>query len=422
MTPVLKVEKEPNCVRRLEIEIEPELVREAREKLVNELTAEAEIRGFRRGKAPRQLVESFYKRRINEQAEGNAVSTAVAEAFREHDLVPVTEPEIKREDTAAGEPIRMTVTLEVSPVIELGSYREIHVPAQKAMPITEEDVDKTIHEMRERAATLIPVTERPTREGDILRLQIQVVGDSQVRTQSYVIGLNTLHPDFDAALVGRREGESDRVEVKFPEDADDKNLAGKTLEIQFSVRSIQEKVLPQADDEFAKDVGSADMKALRDEVRRRLGEAAEQEAREKEMDLLLDAITSGSSYEFPETLIRGETTRILTDEENRLRRIGTSLRFMNVEAGELRAIGRDAALRQLKIGFSLGEIAEKEDLRLTEEEYKERLRAELVEQAASEEQIEEALNREVDAQLLDRWTVERTLDFLRRQNVFDETE
>ncbi len=248
---------EATCKREIELEIPAENVQKATEKVARDIARVARIPGFRPGKAPVTLV----RRRFADDIQGEVVQSLVPEylekALDEKKLVPVTRPEVDKVEFKEGEPLRFRAIFEVLPEFELGDYKNLTVQVDD-IEVGDAQVDKTLEEMRERAATFVPVEGRPAQDGDFVLIKLSgtpAEGGDPVQADNILvhIGAEETLASFNENLRGANAGETRQFEASYPDDYPDEKLAGKTYNYTVEVQGIKEKKLPELNDEFAKD-------------------------------------------------------------------------------------------------------------------------------------------------------------------------
>jgi trigger factor len=234
---------EANCKRELELEIPAENVSKAAEKVARDLARVARIPGFRPGKAPVTLI----RRRFAEDIQGEVVQSLVPEylekALDEKKLIPVTRPEVDKVEFKEGEPLRFRAVFEVLPEFELGEYKSPEVQVE-AIEIGDAQVDKAIEEMRERAATFVPVEGRAAKDGDYVLMKLMgtpVGGGDPVQADNILchLGAEETLESFTENLRGAASGETKKFQAKYPEDYPDPKLAGKTYDYSVDVQGIK---------------------------------------------------------------------------------------------------------------------------------------------------------------------------------------
>jgi len=368
---------EATCRREIDLEIPAENVQKATEKVARDIARIARIPGFRPGKAPVTLV----RRRFAEDIQGEVVQSLVPEylekALDEKKLVPVTRPEVDKIDFKDGEPLRVHAVFEVLPEFELGDYKNLQIQIDE-IELGDAQVDKTLEEMRERAATFVPVEGRPAKDGDSVLVKLMGTpkgGGEPVQAENVMVplgGEETL-ASFNENLRGASAGETKRFEVAYPDDYPDPKLAGKTYDYSAEVQGIKEKKLPELNDEFAKDMsgekgGVATLEELRKKIRESLDAAKEERQKSQAHDKILEALVKQHEFPVPEALVESQMDTRLERAVRSLAAQGVDPRAVNVDWPALRRQQRDRAIADVKAELILDRIATAEKIDASDED------------------------------------------------------
>lgn len=420
----MKVETQelPDSQVVLSFEIEDARVARAIDAAYRRAASRVDIAGFRRGRAPRPLVERVVGREsLVQEALNDLLPEAYAEAAREANVRALTEPEF---DVESLNPLRAKATVVVEPPVRLGDYRAIHRDLPTAS-VTQTEIDSVLEELRDRHAEWVPV-ERPTEMGD--RVTIDVVGTSNGRrviTQlevSYVLepeGTAPL-PGFAQQLVGAAAGETRSFDLPVPADYRDPKLAGQTIAFQVTVGDAKAKELPELDDAFAATVGSySDLGDLRSHVEGQIRQRAEAAARRALEEEILEEAVLFCTVQIPQKLIdqqvRRLRDRLARDLDSQGLTLEQYLRARRTAEDELNARIGSEAERQLKRTFVLQKIAAEESIEVGDEEVDAGIREALGREETNERDVHRALQQRelrerVRASLLEqrtaRWLVE----------------
>jgi trigger factor len=372
---------EATCKREVELEIPAENVEKATEKVARDIARIARIPGFRPGKAPITLV----RRRFAGDIQGEVVQSLVPEylekALDEKKLVPVARPEVDKVEFKEGEPLKFRAIFEVLPEFELGDYKNLQVQVDE-IEVGDAQVDKTLEEMRERAATFVPVEGRAAKDGDSVLIKLIGTpsgGGEPVRAENVMVplGAEETLPVFTENLRGATSGETKRFDARYPDDYPDTKLAGKTYDYTVEVQGIKEKKLPELNDEFVKDAAGAEGSQLSgvatlDELRKKIRESldAEKEHREKAQgrEKVLETLVTQYDFPVPEALIEGQMDSRLERVVRSLAAQGVDPRGMNVDWTALRRQQRERAIADVKAELLLDRIATAENIDVTDEE------------------------------------------------------
>lgn len=372
---------EATCKREIELEIPAENVQKATEKVARDIARIARIPGFRPGKAPVTLV----RRRFAEDIQGEVVQSLVPEylekALDEKKLVPVTRPEVDKVEFKEGEPLRFRAIFEVLPEFELGDYKNLAVNVDE-IEVGDAQVDKTLEEMRERAATFVPVEGRAAQDGDHVLIKLNGTpadGGDPVQADNILVnvgGEETLG-SFTENLRGASAGETKQFEARYPDDYPDQKLAGKTYNFTVEVQGIKEKKLPELNDDFVKDAAGAEgpeaggvttLAELRKKIRENLDAAKEQQQTAQAREKILAEIVKQHDFPVPEALIESQMDTRLERVVRSLAAQGVDPRAVNVDWVSLRRHQRDAAVNDVKAELLLDRIATAENIDATDED------------------------------------------------------
>jgi trigger factor len=368
---------ETTCKRELELEIPAENVHKATEKIARDLARVARVPGFRPGKAPVTLI----RRRFAEDIQGEVLQSLVPEfleqALSEKKMVPVTQPQVDQVNFNEGGPLKFRATFEVLPEFELHDYKNPEIQIEET-EVGDAQVDGALEEMRERAATFVPVESRPIQDGDFAVLKL--IGTSsgggdaiQASDALCHVGAEETLPSFTENLRGAAVGETRRFEARYPDDYPDPKLAGKSYNYAVEVRAIKEKHLPELNDEFAKDVGAeaGGMKTLaelRAKVRERLEAAHGQQQAAHAREKILEKLVKGHDFPVPQALVEHQIDMRLERAVRSLAAQGVDPRAVDVDWVSLRRRQRDRALDDVKAELLLDRIATAENIEATDEE------------------------------------------------------
>ncbi len=368
---------EATCKRELELEIPAENVTKATEKVARDLARVARVPGFRPGKAPVTLI----RRRFAEDIQGEVVQSLVPEylekALGEKNLTPVTRPEVDKVDFKEGEPLRFRAVFEVLPEFELGEYKNLAVNID-AIEAGDAQVDKTIEEMRERAATFVPVEGRPVKDGDYALIKLSgmpVGGGEPVQADNIMchIGAEETLESFTENLRGANPGDTKKFRSQYPDDYPDQKLAGKAYDYTVDVQGIKEKKLPELNDEFAKDAagekgGFSTVAEMRELITKDLEAAKEDQQQSQAREKILEALVKQHDFPVPEALVQHQMDVRLERTVRTLAAQGVDPRAVNVDWVALRTRQHDRAVDDVKAELLIDRVAEAEKIDATEEE------------------------------------------------------
>jgi trigger factor len=416
----LKVDyiEETSVRKALAFEIEPEAVQAEIDRRAKELSKKARLPGFRPGKIPTDVV----KRRFKEEILSETAETIVNEyVFKELDgrgLKPLGQPRVEDLRIAEGESMAFRAVFETLPLVQVPDWKGLRVSA-KGVSVTDEDVDKEINQLREQAARYEPVEPRATEKGDHAVVDLTWTpqdGSAGGHDENALIeiGHEGNHEDMNTALEGMAVDESKDVEVTGGPDAAPA-IAGKTIGYSMKLKEIKKKVVPEADDEFAKDLGEFDtLDALRAKIREQ-HEANENRRVERDVRAaLVEALVAKTSFEVPEALIEQHMTARTENLARGLAYQGLDPRKVDINWREYRESQRDNSVKAARADILLDEIATREDIQVLDAEVDAEI-ARLAEGAGKSAQAVRAqMEKEGDlASVKGRIREEKTLDLLK---------
>lgn len=338
------------------------------------------VPGFRKGKAPKAMIEKMYGSDFfYEDAINTVYPSAYEEAVAEANIEPVDRADVsdlKFNDGGAGFTFKATVT--VKPEVKVKDYKGIAV-AKKVNEITETVIDEEIEKMRERNSRLISVESRAAKMGDTVNINFEGFEDGVAfkggkgEEVSLVLGSGQFIPDFEEGVVDKNIGEEFEISLTFPENYHNEDLKGKPVIFKTKLNGIQEKELPELDDEFVKDVSEFDtLDEFRKDLKEKLEKSAEEKAQNELENDLITSVIENMTGDIPEVMIENKTTEMLNDFGYRLQSQGMNmdmyLHYTGMDIDAFRKTFIPSAERQVKVRLALEKIAEIEKIEVTEEE------------------------------------------------------
>ncbi len=387
------LKKEKNVVT-LEFTVSPEEFEIAVNKAYLKAKNNINVQGFRKGKAPRHIIEKKYGKSIfYDDAMDIAIQEEYPKAVAEHKLDVIDSPKVNVEKFEEGQEIVITADVEVMPEVELPEYKGIEVERTE-IKVTDEDVEKELKAVQEKNARIVEVTDRAVQNGDFLTIDYAgFVGDEQfeggtAENQALEIGSNTFIPGFEEQLIGKNKDEEVEVNVTFPEEYHSEELKGKAAVFKVKIHEIKSKELPAVDDEFAKDISEFDtLEELKADTRANLEKKALDQIKINNDNNVITKIVNESKVEIPEVLILREIDYLGRNYEQQFRQQGFAgkeyddiiTNFVN----QYKEGARNQAEFNVKAELVLEALIKKEDVKVTEEEL-----AEEVNKVAESYQVE----------------------------------
>ena len=328
----LKVEKLEHNMAKLTIESPAEELEKALQKAYIKNRNRINVPGFRKGKAPKALIEKMYGPQVfYEDAANELIYAAYSDAVKEADFEITSRPKIDVTQIEKGKPFIFTAEVATKPPVELGKYKGVKVEKIDA-DVTDKEIDEAVDKERENNARTVEVTGRAVKNDDTVNIDYAGTVDGTAfdggtaKAQDLVIGSHSFIDTFEDQIIGKNIGDEFDVNVTFPESYQEKSLAGKAAVFAVKVNGIKEKVLPEADDDFASDVSEfSTMKEYREDVKKKLAEKKEAQAKAKKEDELVKAIVADSKIDIPQAMIDTETEQMIENYANRFKSQGFSL-------------------------------------------------------------------------------------------------
>ena len=380
----LQVEKMEKNMAKLTIEVSAEDLEKAMQSAYQKAKGRISIPGFRKGKAPRKMIEQMYGKGIFlEDAVNALIPEHYSKALSECELEIVSQPQIDVTQMEPGKALIFTAEVAVKPEVTLGEYKGVEVPKAE-IEVTEEEIEASLKREQEKNSRTITVEDRAAEEGDIVTIDFEGFVDGDAfeggKGEAYplTLGSHTFIPGFEEQLVGAKTGDHVEVNVTFPEEYQAKELAGKAAVFQCDVKKIEAKELPELDDDFAKDVSEFDTLAeYKEDVKKNLTESKEKEALRAKEDAAIEKIIENAEMEIPEAMIDTQCRQMMDDFGRRMQSQGLSMeqyfQFTGQTAEKMMEDMKPQALKRIQTRLVLEKIVEVENIQPTEEEVNEEI-------------------------------------------------
>lgn len=366
--------KEKNQVL-LEVEVETQRFEAAYDKAYKKVAQQVNIPGFRKGKAPRPVVERHVgPEYLKQEALEVLIPEVYSSAVEQEKLEPIAEPRFELVKAEKNEPVVFKATVEVRPEVKLGQYTEIEI-GHAPVEVTEEQVTERIDAIRRSRAQLETV-DRAVEMGDTATVdftgKIDDVAFEGGSATDYPVEVaeGRFIPGFVEAMVGMKAGESKVADLKFPEDYPTTDLAGKDVKFEIAVKEVKHRALPELNDELAKAVGADSVDALKSRIREQLSQEGEENREFELRKQLLEKVVANSEMEVPESMIEREVNFLLNQYANNLAQQGIDPNrvFTQENIQQWRENSREEATKRIRTSLTLGQIARQEGIEPTGEE------------------------------------------------------
>ena len=380
----LQVEKLEKNMAKLTIEVSAEDLEKAMQAAYQKAKGRITLPGFRKGKAPRKMIEQMYGKGIFLEDAANAlIPEHYSKALEECDLEIVSQPEIDVTQAEPGKAFIFTAEVAVKPEVTLGEYKGVEVPKSET-EVTDEDVEAELKKEQEKNSRTVTVEDRGAENGDITTIDFEGFVDGEAfeggKGTDYplTLGSNTFIPGFEEQLVGAKVGDDVDVKVTFPEEYQAKELAGKEAIFKCAVKKIEAKELPELDDDFAKDVSEFDTLAeYKEHVKTNLEDKKANEAKRAKEDAAVDKAIENAQMDIPEAMLMTQCRQMLDDFSRRMQSQGLSMdqyfQFTGMTADKMMEDMKPQALKRIQTRLVLEKVAEVENIQPTEEEVNEEI-------------------------------------------------
>ena len=418
-----KVEKTKNANEvKVKITVEASKFDEAIKKVYFQSAKYFNIPGFRKGKAPMQIVEKYYGKEIfYEDAFNEVAQKALEEAIEENKLEIVSRPDIEVEQIEKGKDLIFTAVMQTKPEVKLGKYKGVEIDKIE-YKATEKDVQHELSHMQEHNSRMISVDDRPVASGDIAVIDFEGFVDGKpfdggkAEGHELEIGSNTFIPGFEDQVIGMNIDEEKEIEVKFPEEYFAKELAGKPATFKVKVHEIKKKELPELDDEFAKDVSEFDtLKELKKDIKAKKQKQNDEKAKYETQEAVIKAVCDDMKVEIPSGMIENEIDNMIKDIEQRLSYQGLKfeqyLQMMGKTEEDIRKEYEPQAIEGIKSRLALEAIIEAEKIEATEEDIDKKLK-EMAKNYGKENDEEFLKNENVRNYIKQGLASEKAIEFL----------
>jgi len=419
----LQVEKLEKNMAKLTIEVSAEELEKAIEKAYQKNKNKISLPGFRKGKAPRMMIEKMYGKEVfYEDAANELIPSAYEKAMDECTETIVSQPQIDVVQLEAGKPFIFTAEVALKPEVTLGKYKGVEVP-KADLEVTEEEVDAEIAKERENSARTITVEDRAVKDGDMTVIDFEGFVDGVAfeggKGESYplTIGSGAFIPGFEEALIGAEIGVETDVNVTFPEDYQAADLAGKAAVFKCTVKEIKEKELPELDDEFASEVSEFDTFAeYKEDMKAKLVSRKEEAAKGVKEEAVIAAVIAEAAMEIPEAMIETQQRQMVEDFAQRIQSQGISMeQYMQITGMDVQtflAQAKPQAEKNIKSRLVLEAVVKAEGIETSEEDLNAEIKRMAEVYRIEEEKVVEILGEAGKKQVAEDLAVGKAAQFL----------
>lgn len=419
----LQVEKLEKNMAKLTVEVPAEEFEKALTAAYNKNKGRFNIPGFRKGKAPRAMVEKMYGAGVlYEDAVNEALDATYGDAVEESGLDIVSRPEISVVQVEKGQNLIYTATVAVKPEVTLGEYKGIEVTKASA-EVTEEDIEAELKRVQEQNSRLVTVEDRAVEDGDQTVIDFEGFVDGKPfdggKGEDYplTIGSHSFIDTFEEQLIGKNIGEACEVNVTFPNEYHSTELAGKPAMFKVTVKEVKRKELPELNDEFAGEVSEYDtLEEYKNDIKEKVAERKQKAAATENEDHVVEKVVENAAMDIPEPMIASQVNNMVDDYARRMQSQGLSLdqymKFTGMTIETLREQMKPQALKRIQTRLVLEAVAKAENIVVSDEAVEKEIATMAESYKMEVSQIKEYLGENGIAQMKEDLAVQEAVDFL----------
>lgn len=419
----LQVEKLEKNMAKLTIEVDAEEFSRAVENAYQKNKGKISVPGFRKGKVPRKMIEQMYGKGVfYEDAANEIIPDAYEKAVEECEETIVSSPKIDVTQIEEGKPFIFTAEVALKPEVTLGAYKGIEVEKVDTT-VTDEEIEEDLQQQRENNARTVSVEGRPVQNGDIAVIDYEGFVDGVAfeggkgENHNLTIGSHSFIDTFEEQLIGKNAGESCEVHVTFPEEYHAKELAGKPAVFQVTIKEIKEKQLPELNDEFAGEVSEFETLAeYKDDIRKKLTEKKEEDAKAKKEDDVIQAIIDGAQMDIPEAMVETQQRQLVDDFAQRLQMQGLSMdqyfQFTGMTYDKMMEQVKPQAESRIQSRLVLEAVAAAENIAASEEEYDAEIERMAKMYQLEADKVKEMMGEQGRKQIMEDLAVRKAVEFV----------
>ena len=389
----------------------------------NKSKSKINVPGFRKGKAPRKIIEQLYGQEVFFEDAANAIiPDAYAKACIESELDIVSQPKISVTQLEKGKPFVFEAEVAVRPEVELGNYKGVEV-SKVDTEATDADVEEEIKKVAEQNSRTITVEDRAVKDGDMTVIDFEGFIDGEAfeggKGENYplTIGSHSFIDNFEDQIIGMNIGDEKEINVTFPEDYHAEELKGKPATFKVSVKEIKEKQLPDIDDDFAQDVSDFDtLDEYKADLKKKIAERKEAEAKKQKETEAIEQIVADSKMDIPQAMIDTQVTRMAEDFAQRLQQQGLSLemyfKYTGLTAEKILDDMKPEAVKRIQNSLVLEAVAKAENIQVSDDEFNAEL-SKMAEMYKMEvDKIKEFMGESEEKQMRDDIAIQKAVDLI----------
>lgn len=418
----VQVEELSPVEKKLSIEVDSTRVADELTRAYAAVGKQVRLPGFRQGKVPRRILEQKFREQVEDDVIQRVVQSAYVEAITQHNVEPVSQPQVTNSGLKPGAPFSFEARVEVKPKIEAKDYKEL--PLKKTdTAVTDAQVDEQVEKMRQSASRLEPVADRDVaKAGDFATIDYDATIDGKPFTGNKAEGVTAeiapgeLVDSNIAALEGVKVGDTKELDYVFPQDYRVDEVKGKTAHFKIQVKGLKTKIVPELNDDFAKEAGGENAADLRTKVRSNLEATQKSKAQNEERDAVFKVLIERNPFEVPKAMVERAIDSMLEGALRQMQRSGLDVRNLGLDFMRLRDEMRERAVQEVKGTLLLEAVAEKESIQATDADIEKKLEELATESGQPVANIRKYFTRPDDRLGLSlRLREEKTIEFLKAQ-------
>jgi len=393
--PTFNVDYKGDCAYEVAVVIPVINEADQTQEMLKDIRDEAELPGFRRGKAPKQLLKKKFSKAIKKEVSGKLVSEAFQKLVKDENLNPIGYPDIKGLEGDIDRPedqaMEFTFSFEVSPRVELGKYRGLHIE-RPVVTVDEEDILNAVDEMLKQHASYQEVDDQ-SEENDQVIMDFKGTVDGKefsggsAENYPYIVGSKRFFPEFEEVLTDAKAGDERTCRVEFPEDYQSDDVAGKTADFTITINEVKRQTIPELTDEFAEQAGFESTDKLRESVTEKLRESSESQSNRIAESRALEQIIESSTFEMSASMIESVAANYKQQEFQRLSQAQPDPETMKAAMEDIENNAEEEAIKSIKAMVTLNEIGETEGVEVTDKDF-EKEAATMAKSMGMDDQIE----------------------------------
>lgn len=415
------VESPNEVTKKVNLKIKPEKVAEQLDSQYQDLKKTANIKGFRKGKAPMAMLKRYYGEHVEVEVKSNLLGTVMKHVIDENEIKLVAEPQVEKVDILDDNTLEAILVFEVRPEVKVKDYKGLDI-TREPLNVLDAAVDQRLESIRQQHATMEPVDEdRPAEDGDVAEIDYEGKLDGEPfeggagQGRDLELGSNSFIPGFEEGVVGMKAGESKELKLTFPEDYQAAHLAGKETVFTVTLKAIKAKSLPELDDDFAKDLGG-DFKSIqevKDRIKKDIEMGETNRIRRADRNNVIDALFENNHVEAPNSLVKNQLEAMMQQAAFSLQMSG-----LTKEQAEQMLQGsgekyKDEAEREVKAAFLFEAIAKAEGIEITSEDVEKRFEKIAADTDRNVDQVKAVYEKDnAKARLEEEILEDMVLDFL----------